>query len=154
MDDPSAKLIRAVKHTNDYVCATHEGALFATLFVAILDPESGQLVYLNAGHNPPLYLNSNRSELVHPSGPALGILAQQEFWTRDLVFGSGDLLFVYSDGLEDAKNKSGELFGQERLLTTMAGDGATASGIISAVDDFSGEAAQFDDLTLLCLKRI
>ena len=152
LEDPAGKLSRAVKHTNDYVCATHEGALFATLFVAILDPESGHLIYLNAGHNPPLYLNSTRSELVHPSGPALGILEQQ-IWTRELNLGSGDRLFIYSDGLEDAKDRKGDLFGRDRLLAAMVVDGVTASEIISAVDDFCGEAAQFDDLTLLCLNR-
>ena len=154
IDDPVNKLIRAVVHTNDYVCTTHEMALFVTLFVSILDPVDGTLTYINAGHNPPLFLQPSGYKLIPRTGPALGIFEGQEFEADQIRINSGDRLFIYSDGLEDGKNPKGELYTSERLMESFLQDGATVGKIIEGIDQFVEDEPQYDDLTLLVLDRI
>jgi sigma-B regulation protein RsbU (phosphoserine phosphatase) len=154
IDDPVNKLIRAVVHTNDYVCTTHEMALFVTLFISILDPVDGTLTYINAGHNPPLLLQSSGYKLIPRTGPALGIFEGQEFEAEQIQLNSGDRLFIYSDGLEDGKNPGGELYTSERLLESFLQEGATVEKIIGEIDQFVEDEPQYDDLTLLVLDRI
>jgi serine phosphatase RsbU (regulator of sigma subunit) len=153
LDDPANKLIRAVVHTNDYVSATHDLALFVTLFIGILDPETGVLSYINAGHNPPLLLQNGTHTLIERTGPALGVFEGQEFGSNQLRLQAGDQLFIYSDGLEDVKNAAGEFFGSERLLASFLQEDASIETILGQIEQFMGEEAQYDDLTLLILDR-
>jgi serine phosphatase RsbU (regulator of sigma subunit) len=153
LDDPVNKLIRSVLHTNDYVCTTHELALFVTLFIAILDPGTGVLTYVNAGHNPPLHQKNGKQIMVQRTGPALGIFEGQEYGAAQIQLNHGDRLFVYSDGLEDVKNSAGEFYGSERLMGSFLQVDANIDKIISDIEQFMGEEPQFDDLTLLVLKR-
>ena len=153
LEDPVNKLIRAVTHTNDYVSATHDLALFVTLFIGILDPETGVLSYLNAGHNPPLLLQNGTQALIERTGPALGIFEGQEFEAKQLHLNAGDQLFIYSDGLEDVKNAGGEFYGSKRLLASFLQEDANVDTIIDQIEQFMGDEAQYDDLTLLILDR-
>ncbi len=149
LDDPVNKLIRAVAHTNDYVSTTHDLALFVTLFIGILDPETGVLTYVNAGHNPPLLLQNGAHTLISRTGPALGIFERQDFGAEQVQLGAGDRLFIYSDGLEDVKNARGEFYGSQRLIESFLQDDATLEKIIGQIEQFMGDEAQYDDLTLL-----
>lgn len=153
LDDPGNKLIRAVAHTNDYVSATHEMALFVTLFISILDPETGRLSYINAGHNPPVLLQNGTHTLIKRTSPALGIFEGQKFSADHLLLSPGDKLIVYSDGLEDVRNANGDLYGSERLLDSFLQKGVTVEKIIKQIDQFMGEEPQYDDLTLLTVDR-
>ena len=153
LDDPKNKLIRAVVHTNDYVSKTHDLALFVTLFIGILDPETGLLTYINAGHNPPLLLQNGTHTLIGRTGPALGIFEGQEFGADQLQIRAGDRLFVYSDGLEDVKNSDGEFYGSQRLLASFLQNDTNMEKIIRQVEQFMGDEPQFDDLTLLVVDR-
>ena len=153
LDDPVNKLIRAVVHTNDYVCATHDMALFVTLFIGILDPVTGVLTYINAGHNPPLLLQNGAHTLISRTGPALGIFEGQEFSAEHLKLRAGDRLYVYSDGLEDVKNVSGEFFGSKRLFDSFLQKDVTVEKIIKQLGQFMGDEPQYDDLTLLVVDR-
>jgi serine phosphatase RsbU (regulator of sigma subunit) len=153
LDDPANKLTRAVAHTNDYVSATHDLALFVTLFIGILDPETGVLSYINAGHNPPLLLQNGTQTLIERTGPALGVFEGQEFGSKQLRLQAGDQLFIYSDGLEDVKNAEGDFFGSERLLASFLQEDASIETILGQIEQFMGSEAQYDDLTLLILDR-
>ena len=153
LDDPSSKLIRVVNHTNDYVCLTHEKALFVTLFAGILDTENNQLTYLNAGHNPPLHLQGTREHWIAPTGPAVGMLDGQKFLAKTIELIPGDRLFIYSDGLEDVKNGNDEFFGRESLAESFIEQGSSIESIVDHLAGFMKEEQQYDDLTLLILEK-
>ncbi|MCA9988819.1 MAG: SpoIIE family protein phosphatase [Anaerolineales bacterium] len=148
-----------LSRVNDLICQDNSSDLFVTLFYAIWDPAKSTLTYANGGHNPPL-LVKNDGELLKLSTPgiALGVLPEMHFEERKLTFAPGDLLVMYTDGVTEAMNTAYDEFGLERLLHTIeAGNGQDARGIVrgiaSAVSDFAGPAGQFDDITLVVLKR-
>jgi sigma-B regulation protein RsbU (phosphoserine phosphatase) len=132
--------------------------MFATVFLAALDPMTGYFDYLNAGHEPALVIAPDGSTLaLKPTGPALGLMPEQAFAT-----GSGQLhrdhcLFAFTDGLAEARNSAGEAFGNERLLAAIRASGSSADGVVrgvvGAVRGFIGTAEPHDDLTLLAATR-
>ena len=154
--DPAWVLARA----NDMIIADAHSDLFVTLFYAVLDPERGVLTYANAGHNLPL-LFSARSERVTPlaaQGMALGVVTGVEFEPRQTEMRPGDLVLFYTDGVTDAINREVDEFGLERLVRVVqAHQSEPAAGVVRAIDgavsEFVGDAPQFDDLTLVVLKR-
>lgn len=153
IDDPINKLTNAVLHTSDYVCTTHERALFVTLFIGILDPDTGQLTYINAGHHPPLLLQEDGYQLIQPTCPILGVMQGQEFCADTIQINPGDRLLIYSDGLEDIQNPQNEFYGSGRLKESFLQQNITIGEIIAKIDRFMGDAPQFDDLTLLVIDR-
>jgi sigma-B regulation protein RsbU (phosphoserine phosphatase) len=153
LDDPGNKLIRGISHTNDYVCRTHEGALFVTLFAAILDLDSGDMYYVNAGHNPPVLIDAEKFDLLKPTGPMVGVFEGMEFQAGQASIQPGGHLVVFSDGLEDAKALDGELFGAERLVEYLVENQRSTNEVISHLDEFSAGSEQYDDLTIMIIRR-
>lgn len=107
-------LVNAVEQTNYYVTTIHERSyMFVTLFMGMLDPKSGQLMYVNCGHNPPLLFNGTTvRQVLSPTGPAIGLQPGATFDVATLRLDSGDFLLVYTDGLTEARDENG------RFLTT------------------------------------
>ena len=107
---------------NDYICTVHDSESFCTAFIAVLDTSSGRLSYVSAGHDHPLVLRGNgQLEEITPTGPAIGAIEDSEFQLGELELHSKDLLFAYTDGLLDVRNKGGESFGSQKirdLITT------------------------------------
>lgn len=152
-------LLGAVLRTNQYVCQTHTGALFATVFIAALDPTTGDLAYINAGHNAPHVAKNGRvSRSLPATGPGLGIMEEMEFQLEHHRLQPGELLFVFSDGAEDTQNDAGEFFGRERLCASLVHGQASAAECIARIagelERFRGEASPYDDVTLFALQRI
>ena len=154
-------LVESVVKTNNYVATTHADAcMFSTLFVAVLDPEAGSLVYVNAGHEAPVVFDENGvvARLSH-TGPAAGLFPGEAFLSRKIVLDPGHTLVVFTDGVTEAVDKRNEQFSDERLcgiLTEEIREGSLDSALGKLVDclkDFTGDAEQFDDITLLALKR-
>jgi len=111
------KLKYAVTLTNNYIADTHgETSMFATIFFALLDPKSGELTYINAGHEAPLIVHDGvvQSSLAK-TGIAVGIMPEWEFKVRSVQLARGDLLFAFTDGVPDAENGAGDYYGKERL---------------------------------------
>jgi len=133
--------------------------MFVTVFYGILDPVSGTLSYCNAGHNPP-YLLSTHAEPrpLRNTGIPLGIV-RDTTWTAETVrLGPGDILVLYTDGVSEAQNANGEFFDTARLLDAARNYRehtalAVQDALLAAVDRFVGDAAQFDDLTVMVLVR-
>jgi serine phosphatase RsbU (regulator of sigma subunit) len=150
---------------NRRILADNRSALFVTVFYGILDPESGDLRYCNAGHNPPYLLprGADRGSGVplralHPTALALGIVEDWS-WEGDTVrLDPGQALLIYSDGVTEAQNPGRGFFGTDRLLT-LARENAGCSAreiqnaVLSAVHAFSGKAPRSDDITLLVITR-
>ncbi|OGO37061.1 MAG: hypothetical protein A2W35_11835 [Chloroflexi bacterium RBG_16_57_11] len=151
-------LVQAVARTNQYVCQTHANALFSTLFIGVLDPLSGKVQYINAGHNPPQVLRKDGGRwALKPTGPLVGIMEDSEYSAEGIELSPGEALCIYSDGVEDTNNAASEFFGLERLLDVLALPAHSAFEYVerlsTSLANFRGEAKPFDDVTVLVIMR-
>ena len=154
------ELKQAIRSTNDYIAETHGRAnMFATLFIGILDPRSGTLTYINCGHEPPIVRsNSSKPLFLRPTGPALGMFPAVEFQTEEMLLHKDDLLLAFTDGVTDAQNDADDLFSNQKVLDCLT-EGPRSSEdlvefIVQKVDEHVAAANQFDDITLMAVRRI
>ena len=154
-DDPADTLIRA----NEIINQDTQSDLFVTVFYAIWKPESQRINYANGGHNPPLLLRRNGSQkLLTDHGMALGIVPQIRMKSHSVQFLPGDTLLLYTDGVTEAMNEDLDEFGMRRLEQAASSNrrrtaNHIAQGITNAIKNHAGETAQFDDITLVVMKR-
>lgn len=153
---PSELLVRVATFTNNYIARLHGRTnMFATVFLAIIDPATGECTYLNAGHEPPLVISDTGIvQELRPTGPALGMLPDVPYTAVDTTIERGQTLFAFTDGLVEARSPSGEEFGNERMRAMLRGrPGETATALVArfvnAVQLFGQQADPHDDLTLL-----
>jgi sigma-B regulation protein RsbU (phosphoserine phosphatase) len=155
---PAATLKYAVSLTNNYIANTHgETGMFATIFVGLLDIADGTLHYVNAGHESPLVVNSGGvSKSLDKTGSAAGIIPGMEFDVQEIQMQPGELFFAFTDGAPDALNSSDASFGRERLYALLK-NSIPAEALLSEVNkqlqNHIAEADQFDDITLLAVRR-
>jgi phosphoserine phosphatase RsbU/P len=151
----------AVRQTNEYLMAHHaEPVMFLTLFYGVYEPQSHQMTYVNAGHNPPLLYNAvtGRHDWLLPTDMAIGLMGDRPYEARQCFqLSPGDVLVMYTDGVTEAFDPLGQQFGTERLdeaVTALAHCSAAEilAGIADRVAVFAGDAPQSDDLTLAVLK--
>lgn len=132
---------------------------FITAFLAILEPESGLLQYVNAGHNPPYHLSDGTIRGLTEGGLILGIMPTAiPYDVGAIVMAPGDLLAIYTDGVSEAMNPNREEYGDERLTRLLlAESGADASQLFerirSDVETFVDGAGRSDDITIITLTR-
>lgn len=144
---------------NRQLAENNDEMMFVTAFLGLLDLSSGRLIFVNAGHTPPLLLHEGAvSALAVRKNCVLGIRDDFVYEQQELVLAPGDMLFCYTDGVNEAMNDAGEPFGEDRLIATLAGlDTATDAnavlrGVGAAITEFAGGAEQSDDITMLGLK--
>jgi serine phosphatase RsbU (regulator of sigma subunit)/pSer/pThr/pTyr-binding forkhead associated (FHA) protein len=153
-------LDETVKSVNQYLAENTPANRFVTLFIAELDPKTGVLHYINAGHNPPLVGRANGDiEQLSSGGFPLGILPMAEYEVGEIQLHSGEALIIYSDGVTEANNLREEEFGIERLSDVVRKNlKASAAGIRdkveSALSAFTQTAPANDDITLVIVKKI
>ncbi|MDJ0883651.1 MAG: PP2C family protein-serine/threonine phosphatase [Desulfobacterales bacterium] len=152
--------LRAVVHTNNYVARNHgDLGMFATLVFGVLDPRSGQMSYINAGHDPLFVIAAQGGirRLLEPSGPAVGFAIDATFRIARTRIEPGEILLGYTDGVPEAANREGEMFGPRRLNDLIDSRFATAEDLITAIAEevqrHTGDAEQFDDITMLALRH-
>ena len=156
---PADLLTRVAGFTNDYIARLHGRTnMFATVFMAALDPMTGAFDYVNAGHEPALVLGTDGgTQALKPTGPALGLLPDQLFAAGQGQLHRDQCLFAFTDGLMEARNPAGEAFGAARLQAALRTSGTSAPavlrGVVEAIRAFSGSAEPHDDLTLLAATR-
>ena len=144
---------------NQQLHERNDAAMFVTVFLAVFDPATGDFIYANGGHNPPLVATTDgATELPMTSGVALGILPGVVYESRQISMAPGDLVVLYTDGVTEAENAAKEQFGTERLFQVFADgspwDARTAgNAVLDAVAAFAGGAPQSDDITCLTLSR-
>ena len=155
------RLLQAVAFTNHYIAETHADAnMFATLFVGMIDQASGLLSYINCGNESPFLVRKDRAlETLPPTGPAVGIITEAKFSVKEVVLEKHDLFLVFTDGVPDSKNAQDEFFGHERVRSILEDcDQISPTILLQQVQDrtlqFIGAAPQFDDITLLALKKV
>ncbi|MBZ5724032.1 MAG: PP2C family protein-serine/threonine phosphatase [Acidobacteriia bacterium] len=156
----SAPLGEVVLGMNRYACANSQGGLrFTTAFLGELEPATGALRYINAGHNPPVLRRATGGmERLEAGGLPLGVMAGARYEEGAAVVAAGDLLVVFTDGVVEAENERQEEYGEPRLLALVeAMRPATAAEalkqVMVAVDGFVGHTRQHDDITALVLLR-
>jgi sigma-B regulation protein RsbU (phosphoserine phosphatase) len=158
-ETPQATLVRSVAFTNDYIANVHgHENMFATLFFALLEPGSGQLHYLNAGHEAPFLRQRAGGEMerLGTTGPAVGLMAGMRCTVRSLSLQPGARLLLYTDGATEARGQSGT-FGEEALARAMAAPAAGAQalvdGVCASLAAHVGGFEAHDDVTLFGLVR-
>lgn len=151
-------LLNAVVGTNNYLTRNHiRQGYFATMFFGVLDPVTGNLVYINGGHNPPVLVSGDGAEpvLLNPTGPAVGVIPDVTFSLGYTQFRPGDTLFIYTDGVTEARSATGEFFGEDRMLRHLAEAEPSGDELLDHMDgalgEFVGPAEQSDDITMMAV---
>jgi sigma-B regulation protein RsbU (phosphoserine phosphatase) len=141
---------------NDKLCENNEADMFVTAWMGILDLQTGNLKYANAGHNPPLLKRADGTfeYLRSRAGFVLAGIEGFQYRVNELQLNAGDRIFLYTDGVTEATNTDSALYGEDRLLNFMNQNAAVpATELLPAlkadIDAFVGEAPQFDDITML-----
>jgi serine phosphatase RsbU (regulator of sigma subunit) len=146
-----------LRRANDPLVMDIPPNMFITCFYAILDPRSGRLVYANAGHDLPYLWHSGQCEELTARGMPLGLMPQMSYEEDEIVLDAGEAALFYSDGLVEAHDPKGEMFGFPRLRALVAANGEEGSledVLLEELYSFVGEDwEQEDDITLVTLRR-
>ncbi len=156
-------LAETLAGANRLLYDTMDASTFVSLFFAVLDLPSRELICARAGHNPGLHYSAERQEVqrIQPEGIGLGLergtIFQKVIQTRSVSLAPGHWFVLFTDGFTEAVNIAGEQFGEERLAELLRNNHELSSreliGVLrQAVEEFSGEAPRFDDMTLVALK--
>jgi phosphoserine phosphatase RsbU/P len=153
-------LSQLVTDLNRLACGNNlNGRRFTTAFLAELNPATGELSYLSAGHNPPMLVRQDGSiERLNSDSMPLGIELTEKFVAGKTFLELNDLLVIYTDGVTEAQNERAEQFGEARLIALLQPRikeraAVTLSGIMKRLDEFVGVAPQYDDITCLVVSR-
>jgi len=148
-----------LSHTNNYIASTHSKAnMFATLFWGIIEPESGILSYINAGHESVAVVASKgiRTTL-EPTGPAVGMMPDMVFEAKRIEIYPGEFLVAFTDGITEARNAGGEFYGEDKLLQLLNLPAESAEDMLnritSSITAHTAKAEQSDDITMMIIRR-
>jgi serine phosphatase RsbU (regulator of sigma subunit) len=146
-----------LSRVNETLLARIPSNMFVTCFYAVLDPKSGSLRYANAGHDLPYLWRGGDAEELRATGMPLGLMPGMSYEEKEIVLEEGESVFFYSDGLVEAHDPKGQMFGFPRLRELVAEHGEEGSleeALLEELYSFVGEGwEQEDDITLLTLKR-
>lgn len=149
---------QCMKRANDILCKESVNDMFVTVFYGILNIHTGEITYCNAGHNPPVLMKQDQTVSFVPitGDRILGAMENSVYHEKELHLSAGDNLFLYTDGITEAKNKNGDLFGEKRLLENCLDlTGRSSREVVEKITERVGEfvigAVQSDDITLLSI---
>jgi len=144
---------------NNQLCEGNEAELFVTVWLGILEISTGHVTASNAGHEYPAIYRPGEGYTLFKTkqSPAVATMEGLRFKASEFTLNPGDDLYLYTDGVAEATNSSEELYGTDRMIDALNHtDGMSVEEILrtmkKSVDDFTGEAPQFDDITMLSLK--
>lgn len=151
---------KVVQMTNDYFARHHgQEGMFATLFFGVLEVESGNLVYINGGHEPLFIIGRNgiKQELA-PTGPAVGVMADINYKAGKLQLAPGDTLLGFTDGVTEAMNSRNELFSRSRVQEILGQPINSSRELLDRIRQqvfsFEGNSSRSDDMTMLAIQRL
>ncbi|HEY5731469.1 MAG TPA: GAF domain-containing protein [Anaerolineales bacterium] len=150
----------ALRHVNEILVPDTKQGMFVTAVYAVLDMNTGELTYVNAGHNPPSWVKSDGSiEILTRTGVALGAAENMQYEQRVIPLEKDDCILFYTDGLTESYNNDGEFYGESRLEEALkANHCSSAHELIDVVEksliDFVQDMPPADDLTMLVLRRV
>lgn len=150
---------KVFENANNRLCEGNDAEMFVTAWMGELDLNTGILNIANAGHNPPLIMKNNGDfeYLKNRAGLVLAGMEGIKYKSETIQLQPGDKLFLYTDGVTEATNANKELYGEDRLLTTINKNKYNSvkdicNNINEDVAKFVGDAPQFDDITMICLE--
>ena len=149
-----------VVRINGFLSEENYSMMFVTAFIGIMDPKTGEVQYIDAGHEAPLILRSDNTieSLPKRGGMALCILEDFPYQVQTMQLHPGDTLFTYTDGVPDANNHAGARYGMARVKEVLTAQTASAApqaiteAVYESIKTFIGDNAQFDDITMLTLR--
>ena len=149
----------AFTEANRELCRNNSANMFLTAWGGVLDLETGVVAFVNAGHNPPAKVGKSVEWLADKSGTVMAFMDCVKYTPRLAHLAPGDVLFLYTDGVTEAMDRKGELFGEERLAATLAAVSSsspdTVCGVVRvAVAAFADGATAVDDLTVLAVQYV
>jgi serine phosphatase RsbU (regulator of sigma subunit) len=156
----SASPADAMRRVNDLLIPDTRQGMFVTGVYAVLDMNANELTYVNAGHNPPLWVKHDGNvERLTRTAIALGVVTGEPVNQCTIQFESGDSLFLYTDGLTESFDVDGNFFGEGRLLEAINGNCCSSASdmldvVESALLNFVKDMPPADDLTMLVLRRV
>lgn len=146
---------------NNTLCIDNETMMFATAFIAIIDLRTGDMVYANAGHNPPYIKRADGrvTTLDQSNGIALGVVEEMAFVDRPERLAPGDTFLLFTDGVTEATDAADTLFTESRLIDSLEDIGALSPGavidrVVGDIGRFVGTAEQADDITMICTRYL
>lgn len=152
----SRPIAHSLGRINRLLCDRNEAGMFVTLLIGVLDLASGEFVYTNAGHNPPLL---GRDGAFHPlpvpKGLVAGVMEGAVYGVERALLRPGDIVLLYTDGVTEALNPRGEELGETRLVEMLDGEACAATAVErvrAGVGIFAAGSEQSDDITLLALR--
>ena len=141
---------------NDRICGNNNTNMFVTVWLAKMDLRTGNMIVANAGHDDPvIYKNNGEFELKKTKhGMPLGVRKNRQYEEYEIWMGPGDKIFLYTDGVHEATNENGEMYGMERMLASLneykeKSLNELLTYVKNDVESFVGEAVQFDDMTMM-----
>jgi DNA-binding NarL/FixJ family response regulator len=152
----------AISQVNERILSDTRSEMFVTAFYGVLEPDTGRMRYVNAGHNPPYLISDQKGkpfDRLRATGMALGVM-EDTVWSQKVArFSPGDVLLLYTDGITEAQNPMGHFYGERRLQDVLRSIGSRpAEEILQAVLDdlrhFIAGAPQQDDVTLIVIRRL
>lgn len=167
----TCKLFRSAAHSkvlpnelmqsvNGELSINNDACMFVTIFCGVLDLESGELIYCSAGHNPPMVISSSSGvlPLKSPPGVALGAVPDVQYQNCSLRLSAGETLFMYTDGVTEARNTRSMLYTEQRLIEMLQRQGDLQPGLVlqealKDIDQFASGAEQADDIAMLAIRR-
>ncbi len=149
-----------LRQLNELLVLENTSSMFVTSFYGILDINTGDVKFANAGHNPPCIISEDGevTEIGRAQGIALGVTIDLDLYTQNYVkLKTNDTLLLYTDGVTEAMNLQRELFGEERLFSFLHKNGSSSltdliNNIVNEVEAFANGAEQADDITLLAIR--
>jgi len=156
------KITSLVEKISNLVNRVFPEERFVTLFYAeIFDARNGLCIYVNAGHNSPLYLRADTGQidLLENTGPVLGLSRNQKYSTETIKIKKGDILLLYTDGVTEARNATLGQYAEERLMEKLRENKdlpakQITENILNDVQSFTAEGTYSDDKTLVIIKRV
>ncbi len=152
--------LTAVKLTNDYIAHEHaKEGMFATLFFGVIDPSTGIMAYINAGHEPLVITGAGGiKQSLEPTGPAVGMMVDVKFEIRQVQIEPGDVLIGYTDGVIEAQAPNGDFFTRKRLQSIVEKASSSAPDLVdrikNSVSTHVNNAPPSDDITMLAVQRL
>ena len=155
---PEKLILDTVNRTNNYIAENHgDTGMFATMFIGFLNSDSGEMFYVNCGHEPPpLIRNGQIKQFLKPTGLPVGAMEDSPYTCDKIRFQKGDYIFLYTDGIIDALDGEGNSFGKERLYKNICGNHSSLKNLKERLEQNfyshvkGGEVT--DDVTFLALK--
>ena len=151
---------RVLELVNHQICQNNPAEMFVTTWLGIVELSTGRMKAVNAGHEYPVVRRAGGDYQIlrDVHGFVLGGVDGMRYKEYELLFAPGDELFLYTDGVTEASNLSRELFGSNRMVEALNASSRAADGVLETVksrlDEFVGEAEQFDDITMLCFRYL